>query len=47
MYFIPISSKNCTNSHGQRLPQLIRCTWLAEGPFNFTSAGWPLTALLA
>jgi hypothetical protein len=30
MYFILKPSKFFTNSHGQRLPPLIRCTWLAE-----------------
>jgi len=30
VYFIPKPSKNCTNSHGQRLPHSIRCTSLAE-----------------
>src|SRR5258708_17001239 len=30
MYFIPTLSKNCTNSHGQRLPHPIRCTSSAE-----------------
>src|SRR5690348_12173523 len=31
VYFIPSPPKICTNSHGQRLPQLFRCKSLAEG----------------
>src|ERR1700741_1048968 len=36
VYFILSPPKNCTKSHGQRLPQLFRCKWLAEraGPLT-------------
>jgi hypothetical protein len=36
VYFIPSPPKICTNSHGQRLPQLIRCKSVAEGTSGVT-----------